>query len=202
MKKSFLYTAICISFFCIFNSSCKRCKKTNYPDKIIDNYPTQEDLSWIVFNNNDTLIYKNNFGNFDTVTVIVDPDYSNGGSYYPPGEYSSCEDYPMIWKKLMGFYLTTFDTTIRFIVFKTPNSVNNLPPIIAAYNLSISSDYYLSNYLPTTLIQNGQTYENVYEIAGDSLSTTQSHIWRFYYQKEKWLLRVDQLGGIRWERVY
>ncbi len=172
------------------------------PKEIVDNYPNQDDLSWIVFTDNDTLIYKNNLGDFDTVIVKIDPDYSNGGSYFPSGEYNSCETYSINWKKLMGFYLATSDTQIRFIVFKTPNSTNNQPPVIAAYNFLISRDYYLSNNLPITILtQNGMNYGSVYEIAGDSTATTQNNIWRFFYQKENGLLRFDQIGGIYWEKI-
>ncbi len=198
--KSYGNKLICISLTLIF-FSCNKCHSYEGDPKQHENIlPTAEDLTWVNFNNGDSIFFKNNLNQFDTMMIKIIEDY---GSYeYGPhyGVFNSCETvkYPVQT-------LVYFGDTIHFLngpSIYSPNSNSNIPVEFGWTDFQQVNHYViLTNSTFNSINIDGILYDNVYIQSFDTMSVSSGFVWQVFYQKEKGILRFDQTGGIKWERL-
>ena len=190
------------SFSFIFFVSCKVCHEYDYPAKYENILPTAEDLTWVNFNDGDSLFFKNNLNQFDTMVIGKIGDYGSyeSTSLVDYGPFNSCETYKYPIRTVVFF-----QDTIHFLrgpALYSPNSNSHIKEQLLWSDFNnVDHALILTNPTFNSININGTLYDNVYVQSFDTSSVSTGFVWQVFYQKEIGLLRFDQLGGIRWERV-
>ncbi len=151
-----------------------------------------EQLSWLLYNGSESVIFQRNDGVFDTAfrqnhfyEAELHPASMDGRecAYYTEIYYNDLNGKHIIAGLVINAqdndeHLFTIDTFTQFSIGGTPQN-----------NISI----------------HGITYNNVYEdhVPDTTYFATlnNSKAWRVYYSKSYGLLRVDRTKGVFWERI-
>lgn len=187
-----------LSVYLIFFSACKRCETKGEPEHYELIEPTQEDISWIIYNNGDTLLFKNNLNEFDTMVVRKTDEFYTG--LYGDGLFNSCEDYKIPAYKFENF-IDTFKLFGGPTLFSSNSNSDSSAKIRWLGFVGNNDDMKLSGPTFNSITINGNLYDNVFIHTVDTSMLLNGTIWKVYYQKENGLLGFDQLGGIKWERI-
>lgn len=197
MKKYFHLFLLIICVTVVF-SACKKCHTTEFPEKVNYISPTSEDLTWINHFNDDTIVFKSNTGVFDSIQLLVGSELISRDLH--AGAFNSCDEIDIPEFLAMSYNFINNDTTLSFATITSPNSESNLHPMIYSNKLRFPSEIWIKGSTSTVTI-GGVSYNDVYVFDGDSTLNSNGDYFRIFYQRQNGLLRYDEMGGLKWEKV-
>ena len=183
----FLYLFLTILFF-----AC--CKKK---DNIYYNL-TADDLTWLVYNKGDTVLFKSNTGKIDTF-ICTNADVRSYSTTSTEGRCRHKTNYEESWAKIQNI---SNDTSIEYNSIRIEKSSANLDISIIVDGFIGSGNPYYVPLLPNLVI-NGTTYTNIYIFSRDTMTYPFSQypdsMVRFYFNKQRGFLKYEYRYGSYWE---
>jgi hypothetical protein len=178
------YLIIFVAFLTFICSCNKKCEDE-------EGKLTVEELSWIPYSGGETLIFKGNNNQTDTLKVDDNVIYNtpvtgmNSSSCEPKQQSMIC--------KISG--------SMRAMDIST-NHKNEWSPDGKPYILTSVAVFNFMDYNPqSNILINGITYNDVYIMNVDTSLFTNKNIWRIYYTKQNGILRYDLTHGEQWEKI-
>ncbi len=164
--------SILIFYFLSMISSCNQNRMGEF---------TEEELSWLVYQNHDTLRFKDEFGNQHRLIVDYRNDFSQLKNYYPI-------------EAEIEIFNPDDNERFRIYLLKDASSFKRFLRMADVYR-------------PLDLIQpldsmriGNRFYHNVYVFTEDTASI-QSDVWRVYFNKKHGILRYDKRGDISYQLI-
>jgi hypothetical protein len=180
-------------------ASCEKTKTCQ--DKYA--YLNSNELSWLSYSGGEVLVFKNNFGIYDTTTVS-NREFSFAGEHAPSDPKHECSNLYQIGSVKLNWSDSAF--VIGVSHYDQDHTENNNSASIGIDLNYLNGSFQFARFSDITpqnnITINGSIYNDVYVMNIDTTYYSKPTVWRIYYTKQHGILKFDVTQGQEWVKIY